>query len=166
MEQGRTIRLPVGAQEQIQDLQHLLQDTDEDLSVDTLAERLSLSRERVQELLTASLEIYSLDTPSFGSAGDLELGQALEAAVPSPEDHAVADDLRGQLINLLQELQPRDRQVIELRYGLDGEGERTLEEVGKLLGVTRERIRQIEIRVLGELQQGAKVRHLQDYLSV
>lgn len=164
-EQGRTIRLPVGMQEQILDLQQLLQATDEDLPVAVLAKRLSLSGERIQELLDASQTLYSLDAPAFGPDGDLELGQIIEASAPAPQAYAEASDLRHHLDDLLQTLRPRDRQVIILRYGLDGKGERTLEEVGKQLRVTRERIRQIETRVLLELREAAQAKQLQDYLS-
>lgn len=164
-EQGRTIRLPVGMQEQILDLQQLLQAEDSDLPVAALAERLSLSCERIQELLDASQTLYSLDASAYGPDGDVELGQIIEAPAPAPQAYAEASDLRHHLADLLQTLRPRDRKVIVLRYGLDGKGERTLEQVGKQLRVTRERIRQIETRVLLELREGAQARQLQDYLS-
>jgi len=159
MEQGRTIRLPVSAQEQIQDLQELLQETTEEFPHEIIAERLSISQGRTQELLTASQHIHSLDVPTIGEQDNLE------SPLPTPQDHAETLDLRHQLLCLLQTLRPRDRQVIILRYSLDGKGERTLEEVARTLGVTRERIRQIENRVLLELREAAQARDLQDYLS-
>ncbi len=164
--QGRVIRLPVGAQEQIQDLHEILQNTHEDPPIPAIAERLSLSIKRVHELLIASQQIYSLDTPTFGEHDDLEIGHLLESSVPTPQEHIEALDLRQHLVALVQTLRrPRDRQVIILRYGLDGKGERTLEEVGQQLRVTRERIRQIETRALLELRQEAQARQLQEYLS-
>jgi RNA polymerase primary sigma factor len=166
MEQSRTVRLPIGAQEQIQDLHELLQEAQGDLPLETITARLSISGERAQELLIASQPIHSLDTPAFGESGDLDVGHLLESPIPTPQDHIEALDLRHQLLDLVQTLRrPRDRQVITLRYGLDGEGERTLEEVGKQLHVTRERIRQIETRTLLELRQEARARQLQEYLS-
>lgn len=163
MNQGRTIRLPVGAQEQISDLQLLLQDADEDLEV--IARRLNISLDRAQELFAASQDLYSLDTPAFGPDGDLDLGHILESSAPSPQSHVEGLDLRQQLVNLLHTLRPRDRLIIALRYGLDGQGERTLEEVSQQMHVTRQRIQQIENRILLELRQEAWARQLQDYLS-
>ncbi len=163
MNQGRTIRLPVGAQEQISDLQLLLQDAGEDLEV--IARRLNISLERAQELFAASQDLYSLDTPAFGPGGDLDLGHTLESSAPSPQSHVEALDLRQQLVNLLHTLRPRDRLIITLRYGLDGQGERSLETVGTMLHVSRQRIQQIETRLLLELRKEARARQLQDYLS-
>ncbi len=166
MEKGRTIRLPVGAQEQIQDLQQLLLETTEELTLEEIAGRLSVSSERAKELLTASQQIQSLDAPAFGERADLSLGQLLESPLPTPQDHVEGQDLRHHLLCLLQTLRrPRDRKIMVLRYGLDGKGERTLEEVARAVGVTRERIRQIESRILLELREGAQARQLQDYLS-
>jgi RNA polymerase primary sigma factor len=165
MEQGRVIRLPIGAQEQIQGL-HKLQQEQGDLAPEAITERLSISSERAQELQIASQQIHSLDALVFGELGDLDVGHLLESPLPTPHDHIEALELHQQVFDLLQTLRrPRDRQVIILRYGLDGEGERTLEEVGKRLHVTRERVRQIETRILLELRQEAQARQLQDYLS-
>ncbi len=167
MEQSRTVRLPIGVQEQIQDMHEILQSTHEDLPLQTIAEHLSISRERAQELLLASQHIHSLDAaPPSGEQDDLELGSLVEASIPTPQDHMEALDLRYQLIDLVQTLRrPRDRQVILLRYGLDGKGERTLEEVGKQLHVTRERVRQLENRILLGLRHEARARQLHEYLS-
>ena len=167
MEQSRTIRLPIGVQEQIQDMHEIIQSTHEDIPLQAIAEHLSISRERVQELLLASQQIHSLDAaPPSGEQDDLELGSLVEASIPTPQDHIEASDLHDQLVDLVQTLRrPRDRQIIFLRFGLDGLGERTLEEVGKQLQVTRERVRQIENRILLELRHEARARQLHEYLS-
>lgn len=166
MEQSRMVRLPIGAQEQIQDLHELQQEEQGDLPLEMIAERLSISGKRAQDLLIASQPIHSLDAPAFGEQGDLDVGHLLESPTPTPHDHIEALDLRQQLFALLQTLRrPRDRQIMILRYGLDGQRERTLEEVGKQLHITRERVRQIEMRVLLELRQEAEARQLQEYLS-
>jgi RNA polymerase primary sigma factor len=166
MEQSRTVRLPVGVQAQIQDISEILQNTHEDLPLQAITEQLSISSERAQELLIASQPIYSLDAPAFGESGELEISDLLESPLPTPQDHIESMDLRHQLLDLVQTLRSkRDRQVITLRYGLDGKGERTLEEVGKQLHVTKERIRQIEMRVLQELKKEAEKMQLQEYLS-
>jgi RNA polymerase primary sigma factor len=166
MEQSRAIRLPIGAQEQIQDMNEVLQDAHEDLPLHVIAEQLSISSERAQELLMASQQIHSLDALAFVEQDDLDLDHLLESPISAPQDHVEDLDLHQQLVDLVQTLRrPRDRQVIIWRYGLDGKGERTLEEAGKQLHVTRERVRQIEARALRELRQEAQAKNLQDYLS-
>ena len=166
MEQSRTIRVAIGAQEQIQDMNEVIQSAEEELTPQAIAERLSLSKERVQELLDASQPIQSLDAPLPDEQEDLALGHALESSLATPQAQIEAHDLRSQLIDLVQALPlSRDRLVITLRYGLDGRGERTLEEVGNALQVTRERVRQIETNILLKLRKGARARQLQEYLS-
>jgi RNA polymerase primary sigma factor len=166
-DKSRTIRIPFGAHEQLSDLYKLQRDADEELTVETMAERLSMNKERVQELLVMSQETQSLDAPLFGAKDDLDIGSilALESEATSPQDYLEHLDLHQQLLNLLHTLQPRDRLIITLRYGLDGQGERSLEVVSKTLGISRERIRQIEVRVLRQLRQEAQRIQLQDYLS-
>ncbi|GHP00849.1 RNA polymerase sigma factor SigA [Reticulibacter mediterranei] len=165
-EQGRMIRLPVGMQEQMSDLQQLLKTSPEGLSLEEQAQQLGLSPERLQTLLEAPQALYSVDAPAFRSDEEQELGQFLEAPMLPLQEHVEANDLHQHLDDLLQQLPPRAARVIVLRFGLDGQGVRTLDAVGKELGVSRERVRQIEIRALQQLRLLAQARDLQEYLRL
>lgn len=168
MEQSRPIRLPVGVQQQISTIEHLRRALPEEaeLPLARIAEHLQVSLERAQEVLDASaLVTHSLDAQSYGPDRDLGLEHALEAQVPSPEAEVEARDLRRHLLSLIQVLTPRERTILTLRYGLDGAGERTLEECSQQLGLSRESIRQIESRAMPKLRALAEQRQLRAYLQ-
>lgn len=166
MEQARTIRLPVGVQEKLSTIEQLRRSLpeDEELPLEYIAEHLSIKPKRAQELIDASsLVVQSLDAPNYGPERDLE--HALEAHVPLPEAKAEAADLRWHLLCLVHTLSARERTILTLRYGLDGEGERTLEECSHVLGLSRECIRQIEARAMPKLRAMAEERQLRVFLS-
>ena len=169
MDQARIIRLPVPTQEQLLQLRRLYLQADQPLSAEEAAQRLSLSRERVEELRAAAQDAASLDVPveeSKHSGDPLYLGDTIQSPLPSPEAHALTDDLRRHIVRLLCILLPRERRILELRYGLLDGIERTLEEVSYEFGVTRERIRQVEKRTLSKLLRTSVEMQLHDYLEL
>ncbi len=154
-EQGRTIRLPVHVADQVRKVtktRRLLgQKLNRDPSVEEIATEIEITPERVQELLDLVLDPVSLETPiGDGDSSVADLIPDLNADQPEEE---TSDRARSsELFDALARLQPRQRRVIIERFGLDGVRPRTLEEVGANLGITRERVRQLEARALRELR--------------
>lgn len=167
MEQGRTIRLPVGVQAQLHDieqLRHALPEGEE-LPIERIAEHFQVSQQRAQELLDLTCQaIHSLDAACYGQEHDLELEHATSAQQPSPEAQVETQNLREQLFCLLHTLDERERTILILRFGLSGEQPRTLEQCSTILGITRERVRQLEVRAIPKLRAMAEARQLHDYL--
>ncbi len=157
-DQGRTIRLPVHVVEQVRRVMRarrlLTQKLNRDPTAEELAVESGLPLKRVNELLELVEDPVSLETPV--GDGDSMYGDMLEDVNAEQPHVALADHLRGsELTEALERLNERMRRVLELRFGLAGERPRTLEEVGVELGVTRERVRQLEARALRELQATA-----------
>ena len=168
-DQARTIRIPVHMVELINKLTRTQRDLRQDLGCDPapeqLAAELDLSVEKILELLKISQEPVSLDTP-IGPESDSHLGDFIEdsdAVVPG--DAASFNLLQEQIGAVLGGLAERERQVIRLRFGLTDGQPRTLEEVGREFGVTRERIRQIESKTLSKLRHPSRSMKLRDYLE-
>jgi RNA polymerase primary sigma factor len=154
-EQGRTIRLPVHVADQVRKVtktRRLLgQKLNRDPSLDEIAKEIDITPERVQELLDLVLDPVSLETP-IGD-GDSSVADLIPDIHAEQPESATADSARSsELLDALSRLQPRQRRVIIERFGLDGVRPRTLEEVGANLGITRERVRQLESRALRELR--------------
>jgi RNA polymerase primary sigma factor len=154
-EQGRTIRLPVHVADQVRKVtktRRLLgQKLNRDPSIEEIATEAGFTPERVQDLLELVLDPVSLETPiGDGDSSVADLIPDLNADQPEVE---TADRARSsELLDALERLQPRQRRVVIERFGLDGARPRTLEEVGANLGITRERVRQLEARALRELR--------------
>ena len=130
-----------------------------------MARKLRRASNRVEQILRISLEPMSLETP-VGSEEDSYLGDFIkDETMPEPDDAASAQLLREQLRTILKSLNPRERQVLEMRFGLKDGQSHTLEEVGQAFGVTRERIRQIEAKALRKLRHPLRSRKLRDYLG-
>jgi RNA polymerase primary sigma factor len=130
-----------------------------------IALALGQSVERIQKVLDASRRPISLETP-VGDEGEHTLGDFLQDdEIPSPTETAAAQMLSSDLANAMQHLSERERRILDLRYGLADGQRRTLEEVGKALGMTRERARQIEVEALRRLRQPEVGLHLRDYLE-
>jgi RNA polymerase primary sigma factor len=154
-EQGRTIRLPVHVADQVRKVtktRRLLgQKLNRDPSLEEIAKEIEITPERVQELLDLVLDPVSLETPiGDGDSSVADLIPDLNADQPEAETDDRARS--SELLDALARLQPRQRRVIIERFGLDGVRPRTLEEVGANLGITRERVRQLEARALRELR--------------
>ncbi|MEV7021555.1 sigma-70 family RNA polymerase sigma factor [Kitasatospora sp. NPDC093558] len=168
-DQARTIRVPVHVVELINRVvrvqRALLQERGEEPGAADIATALELTEERVRELLRLAQEPISLHTP-VGEEDDVALGDLIEDAdAASPAESATFLLLRQHLDAVLATLGERERQVIQLRYGLDDGRPRTLEEIGSVFGVTRERIRQIESKTLVKLREHAFAAQLRGYLD-
>ena len=168
-DQARTIRIPVHMVETINKLirvqRQLLQDLGREPSPEEIAEEMDLTPERVREILKISQEPVSLETP-IGEEDDSHLGDFIEdQEATSPSENAAYEMLKEQLEDVLDTLTDREENVLRLRFGLDDGRTRTLEEVGKVFGVTRERIRQIEAKALRKLRHPSRSKRLKDFLE-
>ncbi|HHV54518.1 MAG TPA: RNA polymerase sigma factor RpoD [Firmicutes bacterium] len=166
-DQARTIRIPVHMVETINKMirthRELLQQLGRDPTPEEIAERMELPPERVREIMKIAQEPVSLETP-IGEEEDSHLGDFIEDQdAPAPAEAAAFTLLREQLEEVLKTLNPREQQVLRLRYGLDDGRQRTLEEVGQVFGVTRERIRQIEAKALRKLRHPSRSKRLKDF---
>ncbi|MDO9533742.1 MAG: RNA polymerase sigma factor RpoD [Bacillota bacterium] len=168
-DQARTIRIPVHMVETINKLirvsRQLVQELGREPAPEEIAHEMDISVERVREILKIAQEPVSLETP-IGEEDDSHLGDFIEdQEVQAPADAAAFELLREQLEDVLDTLTPREQKVLRLRFGLDDGRTRTLEEVGQVFGVTRERIRQIEAKALRKLRHPMRSKRLKDYLE-
>ena len=168
-DQARTIRLPVHASEAIGKLtrisRRLLQEHGRDPTPEEIGKAMGLPVERVLEMMRVAQEPLSLETP-VGQEGESTLDDFIEDPDSlMPEDAASLTLLKQQVAAVLEALPPRERQVLTLRFGLSDGRARTLEEVGKEIGVTRERIRQIEAKTLRNLRHSGHARKLKDFMT-
>lgn len=168
-DQARTIRIPVHMVETINKLirvsRQLLQELGREPAPEEIAEEMDLSVERVREIMKIAQEPVSLETP-IGEEEDSHLGDFIEdQEVPAPAEAASFILLKEQLEGVLNTLTEREEKVLRLRFGLDDGRTRTLEEVGKVFSVTRERIRQIEAKALRKLRHPSRSKKLKDYLD-
>lgn len=168
-DQGRTIRVPVHMGDQINKLlrvsHQLTQDLGRDPSTDELGEALGVTSKKVENMIQIARRPLSLETPT-DEEEDSVLGDFIEDEdSPAPAEAATQNMLREQIQEVLNSLPPREVRILQLRYGLlDGESY-TLEEVGKKMGVTRERVRQIEAQALSRLRHPTHRRKLREYLN-
>ena len=167
-DQARTIRVPVHMVETINKLarvqRQLTQELNREPSEDEIAKKLGISVEKVREVYKISQDPVSLETP-IGEEDDSHLGDFIkDERTMSPEEYATVELLKEELANVLLTLTEREEKVLRLRFGLDDGQCRTLEEVGQIFGVTRERIRQIEAKALRKLRHPSRSRKLKDFL--
>jgi len=168
-DQARTIRIPVHMVETINRLlrtsRQMQQELGREPTTEELAAVMEMTPERVREILKISQDPVSLETP-IGEEEDSSLGDFIEdQSMPAPADAASRQLLREQVEAVLNTLSEREKEVLYMRYGLDDGRTRTLEEVGRHFGVTRERIRQIEAKALRKLRQPTRAQKLRDYLE-
>ncbi|GIP20520.1 MULTISPECIES: RNA polymerase sigma factor RpoD [Paenibacillus] len=168
-DQARTIRIPVHMVETINKLirvsRQLLQELGREPSPEEIAAEMELSVEKVREIMKIAQEPVSLETP-IGEEDDSHLGDFIEdQEALAPADAAAYELLKEQLEDVLDTLTEREENVLRLRFGLDDGRTRTLEEVGKVFGVTRERIRQIEAKALRKLRHPSRSKRLKDFLE-
>ncbi len=168
-DQARTIRIPVHMVETINKLirvsRQLLQELGREPSADEIAAEMDMTEDRVREIMKIAQEPVSLETP-IGEEEDSHLGDFIpDEDAPAPADAASFLLLKEQLEEVLETLTPREEKVLRLRFGLDDGRARTLEEVGKVFDVTRERIRQIEAKALRKLRHPSRSKKLKDYLE-
>ena len=168
-DQARTIRIPVHMVETINKLvrvqRQLLQDLGRDPTPEEIGAEMGISADRVREIQKISQEPVSLETP-IGEEEDSQLGDFIEDSTAGAPPEAASDSmLREQLEQVLDSLADRERKVIKFRFGLEDGHPRTLEEVGREFGVTRERIRQIESKTLAKLRHPSRSGRLKDYIE-
>lgn len=168
-DQARTIRIPVHMVETINKMTRVQRQLVQELGRDPTAEEISdkmdgsLSPERIREIQRIALEPVSLETP-IGEEDDSHLGDFIEdKEAQSPEEYTTKSLLKDELYEIMKDLTDREERVLRLRYGLDDNRPRTLEEVGREFNVTRERIRQIEAKAIRKLRHPTRAKKLGDY---
>lgn len=168
-DQARTIRIPVHMVETINKLyrtsRRLMQELGRDPTPEEIGEELDLDADRVREIFKIAQEVTSLEAP-VGEDQESFLGDFIpDETQLSPVDQASKQLLKDHLDEVLSTLSDREARVLKLRFGLEGNKQMTLEEVGRVFGVTRERIRQIEAKALRKLKHPSRRKKLQDYLD-
>jgi len=168
-DQSRTIRLPVHLVEQVNKLARIKRELHQSLgreaSDEELAEESGIPVEKINDLLEHSRDPVSLDMP-VGSEEEAPLGDFIEdAEAMSAENAVIAELLHTDIRSVLATLDEREHQVIRLRFGLDDGQPRTLDQIGKLFGLSRERVRQIEREVMAKLRNGERADRLRSYAS-
>ena len=168
-DQARTIRIPVHMVETIHKVsrvtRQLLQENGREPTAEEIAKSLGMSADKVREIMKVAQDPVSLETP-IGEEEDSHLGDFIpDEDSPAPAEAASQAMLREQLIEVLRTLTPREEQVLTLRFGLEDGRPRTLEEVGRVFNITRERIRQIEAKALRKLRHPSRSKRLKDYLD-
>ena len=168
-DQAKTIRVPVHMVETINKLKRIQRQLTLELNREPseaeIAKKMGTTEEKVREIFKISQDPLSLETP-IGEEDDSHLGDFLkDESSMSPEEYAINEVLKDEIQEVLCTLTPREEEVLKLRFGLHGGTCHTLEEVGNMFGVTRERIRQIEAKALRKLRHPSRSRKLKDYLS-
>ena len=168
-DQARTIRIPVHMVESINKVhriqRQMMQELEREPTVEELAHKVDMTPDRVREIMRISQDPLSLDSP-VGETDDSNLSDFIEdTQADAPAEMAARKMLGNAVIEALSELSDREKDVVRLRFGLDDGQARTLEEVGKEFGVTRERIRQIEAKTLAKLRNPNRSQKLRDYLD-
>ena len=168
-DQARTIRVPVHMVETINKMvriqRQMTLELNREPSDEEIAKKMGISVEKVREVIKISQEPVSLETP-IGEEDDSHLGDFLkDESSLSPEEYTENEILKEEIKDVLQTLQPREQQVLELRFGLIDGTCYTLEEVGKRFNVTRERIRQIEAKALRKLRHPSRAKKLKDFMN-
>ena len=168
-DQARTIRIPVHMVEHMNRLtrmrRQLHQDLEREPTVDELAEKLQMEPERIRDLLRISLDPLSLDSP-VGEEDESNLADFIQdTTIDTPADAATKAMLHEAVEQVLGELSEREQEIVRMRFGLDGGQAKTLEEVGRDFGVTRERIRQIEAKTLAKLRHPQRSQRLREFLE-
>ena len=168
-DKSRTIRVPVHMVETINKFKKITRELSQGLNrrptEHELAASMDVSVQKIKEIVAANRTPVSLETP-LGKEEDSRLGDFIADAESAQPDSSATDELlRSDIEGVLNSLLPREREVIRLRYGLDDGRERTLEEVGQLFGITRERVRQIEFKAMRKLRQPDRCTKLEGYLA-
>ena len=167
-DQARTIRVPVHMVETINKMsriqRQLTLELNREPSEEEIAKKMGISIDKVREVMKISQDPVSLETP-IGEEDDSHLGDFIkDESTLSPEEYATNEILKEEIRSVLKTLQPREQQVLELRFGLIDGTCYTLEEVGKKFNVTRERIRQIEAKALRKLRHPSRAKRLKDFM--
>ena len=169
-DQARTIRIPVHMVETINKVlrvsRQLLQELGREATTEEIASEMNMTPERVRDIMKLAQEPVSLETP-IGEEEDSHLGDFIpDDDAPAPQDSASYTLLKEEIAEVLHTLTPREEAVLRLRFGLDDGHTRTLEEVGEVFQITRERIRQIEAKALRKLRHPSRSKRLKDFLDL
>jgi RNA polymerase primary sigma factor len=167
-EQSRTVRLPVHMSDQVNKLlrtsHRMMQELGRDATLEELAEELNVPPHKVERMLKLARHPLSLEMPT-DDEGESELADFIEDDSPALDEVVADTTLRALFQDMLQDLPPREVRILKMRYGLvDGETS-TLDEIGRKVGVTRERVRQIETKVLNRLRHPTRIRRLRGFLG-
>jgi RNA polymerase primary sigma factor len=172
VEQAHLIRVPLYKVEEIKRLGRVRrrlqqeQGLESEPTLEELAHQMEVSVQQVIALLSTNQETISLDMPRKGGDDDISLSDVLEDdPIYSPERIVISQTLQEHIRDLLESLSQRERRVLQLRYGLDGNGEHSLSETGKKLGLSHEAVRQVEFRALRKLDPPSRSKMLQDFLG-
>ncbi len=167
-DQARTIRIPVHMVETINKFnrisRRLMQELGRESTPEEVAAEMEIEPDKVREIIKVSQEPASLEAP-VGEEEDSRLGDFIQDVSASPTDQATHALLKDHIREVLSSLSPREAKVLEYRFGLEDGKQRTLEEVGREFGVTRERIRQIEAKAIRKLRHPTRAKKLRDYLE-
>lgn len=166
-DKSRMIRLPVNRCNdylKVTNARIQMETSSEDCSTEEIARACNMTEEQVEEVLNYSYEIASLDAP-VGSDNDSFFGDFIESDAESPEETILVSSLIKSIGNILEGLSPKEKEIIVLRYGLNGDKPKSLKEIGDIFGLTKERIRQIEKKTLSELADREEVRDLKYYIA-
>ena len=167
-DQSRTIRIPVHMFDSIKkmnDIHRLLvMETGKEPTDEEIAKRMNVPVEKIEEMKKTSIEPTSLDV-TINEEDDSYLKDFIPSTDPGPEEINFNNSLRESLIEFLSFLNPKERKVLEYRYGINGGKSMTLEEIGAIFGVTRERIRQVESKALRKLKHPSRAKYLKDYIN-
>lgn len=167
-DQSRTIRIPVHMFDSIKkmnDIHRLLvMETGKEPTDEEIAKRMNVPVEKIEEMKKTSIEPTSLDV-TINEEDDSYLKDFIPSTDPGPEEINFNNSLRESLIEVLSFLNPKERKVLEYRYGINGGKSMTLEEIGAIFGVTRERIRQVESKALRKLKHPSRAKYLKDYIN-
>jgi RNA polymerase primary sigma factor len=169
-DQARTIRIPVHMVESIHKVhrmqRQMLQELEREPSIEEIADKVDMTPSRVREILKISQDPLSLDSP-VGEEDESNLADFIkDDTIDGPADAAAKAMLHDAVEQVLGELSEREQEIVRMRFGLDGGQAKTLEEVGKAFGVTRERIRQIEAKTLAKLRHPQRSQRLREFLEV
>ena len=168
-DQARTIRIPVHMIETINKLnrisRQMLQEKGREPTPEELAEKMGLPEDKIRKVMKIAKEPISLETP-VGDDDDSHLGDFIEdSSIVVPAEAATSESLKNAINNVLDEMPPREAQVLRMRFGIGMPSDHTLEEVGRQFGVTRERIRQIEAKALRKLRHPCRSAGLRGFLD-
>jgi len=169
-EKGRAVRLPLNRTNELLQMQKaqrsLMKDLEvEDPTAEQIGELAGYDADHVENLLAISRDLVSLDAPLFGDGSTSSVADFIEDDAQSPEDALLDSALKDDVRRLLSSLSEREREIIELRFGLEGKMPMSLKEIGELYNLTKERIRQIEKRALDRLKESEYTRYVNSYIA-
>ena len=169
-EKGRAVRLPLNRTNELLQMQKaqrsLMKDLEtEEPTAEQIGELAGFDADHVENLLAISRDLVSLDAPLFGDGNTSSVADFIEDGAQSPEEALMDSALKDDVRRLLSTLSKREREIIELRYGLEGQIPMSLKEIGELYNLTKERIRQIEKRALDRLKESEYTRYVDSYIA-